>query len=498
MFLTYLMRELRRRNRQAIVVAVGLAIGIGLVVTVSAASAGVKSAQTQVLHSLYGVGTDMTVTQTPSASTTGPSHFAFGGGGANGARPTPGSSFHHTRIRPAFGLSRLSEARVAQIGKLKDVSVATGGLSLTETSVSGTLPSFGSGGGPSGAPSGGPPSGLNVNSTSLAGVEPTSTGVGPLSPSEISKGTYFQSSDPGNVAIVSSSYASQHSLKIGSSVSLDGTKFKVIGIAAIPSSTSSTDVYLPLGAAQKLAGLGAEVTTVYVSVNSSSNVSRVQSEIRGIMPKATVTTSADLASEVTGSLSNAANLASDLGKWLAIAVLLAAFLVASLLMLSAVSRRVREFGTLKAIGWRTRRIMEQVMGEGLVLGIAGAVIGVVLGLVGSELVSAFAPTLSATVAPPTASAGAGGFNGGGGFPGRFAGGGGFPGRFGGSGFRPSGFANRLASSSHTVLVHLTAPLQGGTVGLAIGLAIIGGLLAGAVGSWRAARMRPAEALRQVG
>jgi putative ABC transport system permease protein len=31
--------------------------------------------------------------------------------------------------------------------------------------------------------------------------------------------------------------------------------------------------------------------------------------------------------------------------------------------------------------------------------------------------------------------------------------------------------------------------------LAIGLAIAGGLLAGAAGGWRAARLRPAEALR---
>jgi putative ABC transport system permease protein len=33
--------------------------------------------------------------------------------------------------------------------------------------------------------------------------------------------------------------------------------------------------------------------------------------------------------------------------------------------------------------------------------------------------------------------------------------------------------------------------------LAVGLAILGGLLAGAIGGWRAARLRPAEALRSV-
>src|SRR3974390_1996952 len=78
MFFTYLWRELRRRMRQAVFIAVGLALGIGLVITVTAASAGVKNAQASVLHSLYGVGTDITVTKAPTASSGGGGGFGFG------------------------------------------------------------------------------------------------------------------------------------------------------------------------------------------------------------------------------------------------------------------------------------------------------------------------------------------------------------------------------------------------------------------------------------
>ena len=67
MFITYLLRELRRRMRQAIFIAAGLALGVGLVITVTAASNGVSATQGTVLHSLYGVGTDVTVTQSPAA-----------------------------------------------------------------------------------------------------------------------------------------------------------------------------------------------------------------------------------------------------------------------------------------------------------------------------------------------------------------------------------------------------------------------------------------------
>ena len=72
MYLTYIRRELRRRLKQSLVIALGLALGIALVITVSSASAGVKNAQRQVLHSLYGVGTDMTVTRTATRSQVGP------------------------------------------------------------------------------------------------------------------------------------------------------------------------------------------------------------------------------------------------------------------------------------------------------------------------------------------------------------------------------------------------------------------------------------------
>ena len=92
-----------------------------------------------------------------------------------------------------------------------------------------------------------------------------------------------------------------------------------------------------------------------MKADSADDIAAVKKEIEKIMPKATVTTSADLASQVSGSLSSASTLADRLGKWLAVAALIASFAVASLLTVSAVSRRVREFGTLKALGWKGRR-----------------------------------------------------------------------------------------------------------------------------------------------
>ena len=46
-------------------------------------------------------------------------------------------------------------------------------------------------------------------------------------------------------------------------------------------------------------------------------------------------------------------------------------------------------------------------------------------------------------------------------------------------------------------MHLTAPVTAEAIIAAVVLAIAGGLIAGAFGGWRAARLRPAAALARV-
>jgi hypothetical protein len=103
MFITYLLRELRRRMRQAMFIAAGLALGVGLVITVTAAAGGVSASQGTVLKSLYGVGTDITVTQPPTAGS--------GGGRASTSVATRGS---RARNPPALAGTYLSAAASAR------------------------------------------------------------------------------------------------------------------------------------------------------------------------------------------------------------------------------------------------------------------------------------------------------------------------------------------------------------------------------------------------
>jgi len=477
MFFTYVARELRRRRRQAFVVALGLALGIGLVVTVSAMAAGVRTAQAKVLKSLYGVGTDVTVTQAASAGSGGPARFGLNA--PNEARQ--GKRFSRDDILESPGLGTIPATRVSTVSSLSGVRSAAGGLSLISIHAEGKFPDFGqTQQGPASTPAARPSiAPIKVTSFSITGLDVTNTAVGPLSGARITSGRYFTSTDSdAKVAILDSSYAKQHKLAVGSTVTFGGTKFTVIGIATSPTGGQSSNVYIPLARAQKLAGESGKVNRIYVRATSASNIAAVKTEIEKVLPKSTVTTADDLASQVTGSLSSAASLSRNLGTWLGIAALVAAFAVASLLTMSAVGRRVREFGTLKALGWRSRRVVGQVMGEAMAQGILGGILGIGIGVGGAVLISKLAPSLTATVGAAATGAPVTGT--------------------GVTGAGPGGpLGQAVASASHTVSVPLTAPISFGLFALAIGLALAGGLLAGSLGGWRAARLRPAEALRRV-
>jgi ABC-type antimicrobial peptide transport system permease subunit len=485
MFFTYVYRELRRRHRQALLTALGLAVGVALVVAVTAYAGGVGKAQDAVLQSLYGVGTDITVSQQQKMDQAGPQRF--------GMQPPDqakqGKKFSRSAVMTSPGQQSISVKKLTTIAGLDGVDAVTGSLSMTVMNVQGKFAQVA--GGASGSASGfassagAQPAGgssaqsqaqmapIDVSSLSVSGVDVSDLKLGPLSSAQISSGRSFASADAkAKVALVTKAYAKQNSLSIGDTKKISGTRFEIVGIVVLPSGSTSSDLYVPLARAQALSDNADKVNQIYVRAVSADNIAAVKKEIKQALPKATVTTSEDLAGQVSGSLSSASSLADRLGKWLAIVALIASFAVASLLTVSAVSRRVREFGTLKALGWKGRRIVGQVLGESMVVGIIGAVLGVALGIAGARLIAAFSPALKATLGSTTQ----------------------MP-----AGAPPGAGAamSALGGAAQSVTVHLTTPVSLQLVGIAVALALAGALVAGALGGWRASRLRPADALRRV-
>jgi putative ABC transport system permease protein len=483
-FITYLRRELRRRMRQAIFIALGLALGVGLVVTVTAAAAGVNKSETGVLNALYGVGTDVAVTGAaagPPRSRSEVNKATILQAGPNGMEICTGGKCSNADgktielMRTSY--DPISDSALASVARLHDVTAAAGGITLTDNQI--TIPENSGQPGNSSAPQ--QPDSLTTNSLTVDGVDVARTSLGPIASASLTSGHSFISTDAdADVAVVDSGYAAARSLKAGSTVTIDSVKFTVIGIVRQPQNGTPPDIYVPLARAQALPvqpSMNDSVNTIYVTAASAADIPAVSTELSRLLPGATVTDAASLASEVTGSLASAAKLANDLGRWLAVLVLIAAFAVASLLTMAAVARRVAEFGTLKAIGWRTRRIVAQVLGESVVMGIAGAAVGVGLGFAGAAIIAAVAPKLPAGV--PSAGLGSSPDDN----------------QAQGAGSGPA--ATIGGSSGHAITVPLHPSITVGVIVLAVILAVAGGLLAGSLGSWRIARLRPADALSRV-
>lgn len=489
--MTYLRRELAGRKKQTIIVAAGLAIAIALVMIVNSLAAGVSAAQAQALESVYGVGTDLTVTGAQAEPGQGGARFDFGEDG--GETTDDGTTeLSQSRLVTEPMRSTLDAATLDTVTGIDGVAAASAALSLTNMTFSGELPQRPddatgdattqaqppqqtegeSGGGGFGGGS------FGVDSFTVLGIDPSADAVGPLSAVELSGGRGLEASDEGAyVAVLDATYATTAGLAVGDTIDVGGQDFGIVGLVASTSDEADTasNVYIPLDLAQELSGAGDVISTVYVQAESSDAISSVQTALQEELPDATVSSQSDLASTVSGSLSSASSLITSLGTWLSLIVLAVALVLAVLFTMSGVSRRTREFGTLKAIGWSNGRVVGQVAGESVVQGLLGGAAGLVIGFAGIIAINVIAPTIS--TAPATQSFGPGG---GGELP---AGGG--------------PFGNAMMPQTGAEIV-LQAPVTLWVVVAAVGIAVLGGLVAGAFGGWRAARLSPAEALRSVG
>ncbi len=486
-FAAYVRRELGRRTRQAILVALGLALGVGLVVTVAAASAGVSKAESGVLSGLYGIGTDLTVTGNASAGHLSCVHLPGGlkqcwaggdpplskseltlqtspGGGSqicDDAHCVNAAGHTFDILFPPL-LNTVSTPTVAAVARLHDVGSASGVLTLVDQWTAYPARSGGS---------------LESGTYSVDGVDTEPAPVGPLAGATVSSGRFFTAADSNaDVALVDSGYAASRGLSVGSTITIRQVRFTVIGIVSPPQGTSPPDVYIPLARAQAIGSqdkdgagsLAGQVNLIYVGAASAADVPAVQTEIARLLPGDIVTAPANLASQLTGSLSSAAKLTSDLGRWVSVLAVIAAFAVACLLTLAAVGRRSAEFGTLKALGWRTRRIVAQVLGESLATGFAGGAAGVGLGFAGAAIIAAVAPRVSGTDSSAI-----------------------------GSMQQVIQNGSTAPVTWRAVTVPLSPSVSIEVIVLAVVLAMAGGLAAGALGAWRVARLRPADALTLV-
>jgi len=306
----------------------------------------------------------------------------------------------------------------------------------------------------------------------ITGVTLDSSLIGNYSimPTNITDGRPLQEGDNG-VVIMTSNLTDYLGVGVGDEVEIYGEYFGVVGVYE-PSGqgNDARALYMDIIDAQTVTGNTGNVSRLDLYAENASVVKDIADVIKVVYSDLTVTTYEDRLSNLktmqeryTENLSNAQSTLSQTQATATQEIMIAVVatsLIVLFVMLYTVRERTKEIGTFKALGFSNLNVMSQFLLEGVLLSLMAGVVGIAIGYVA-------APTLSSLLLPSVN-------------------------LFGGSstgGFQPTG------SSMFGGTTITTAALTPELVLLAFGAAVLLGALGSLYPAWRAAKIKPAEAMR---
>ncbi|MCW3976801.1 MAG: FtsX-like permease family protein [Candidatus Bathyarchaeota archaeon] len=285
----------------------------------------------------------------------------------------------------------------------------------------------------------------------------------PVLPTNITAGRTLQAGDSGGVLLSNRitgffgtkvpRYGFYLRAEVGDTISILGRTFTVIGIFEPAGADDMVSLFMDLSEAQSLTGNIGDITEIRVFTESSDVVTQVANAIKSEHEELIAVTGetrleqlAALKTQYTAALEDAENAlveTESVATQEIFVVVAATSSIVLFVMLYTVRERTKEIGTLKAMGFSKWTVMRQFMLEGILLSLIAGIVGVGIGTFA-------APTLSSFLLPGAGSS---------------------------------------AGSAATVTIGPELML------LAFGAAILLGTLGSLYPAWRAAKIRPAEAMR---
>jgi putative ABC transport system permease protein len=275
----------------------------------------------------------------------------------------------------------------------------------------------------------------------------------------ITEGRGLQAGDSG-VVVLSENNTKYFNAGVGDNITILGYSFFVVGIHGSSGVSDTNILYMNLTDAQTITNNTGYITSLRVFATDSSIVSTVASEISSLHSELNVQTAQSTLERLqsmqesqTAAIESAQNsIATSQSTAIEeiIVVTAATSLIVLFVMLYTVRERTKEIGTLKAIGFSNRTVMTQFVCEGILLSIIAGAVGIGIGVI-------VAPTLSSLLIPSISSS----------------------------------VGGTVLRASQSAAVSVSPELMLIVFGVSILLGVVGSLYP----AWRAAKIRPAEAMR---
>ncbi len=186
-----------------------------------------------------------------------------------------------------------------------------------------------------------------------------------------------------NEIIIGKTASGNLNKKVGDSVRIFGEDFRVTGIFETGSVWEDGGSFVSLKRLQELADKNNKVSMIFVKLENSASINEITTSIeKTYTDELTTVKSIEDFNKVNKGLETI-----DTAAW---AISLLAILIGGIgvinTMVMSVYERTREIGVLKAVGWKDRRILGMILGESVVLTVVAGIIGVIMGIIAVEII----------------------------------------------------------------------------------------------------------------
>lgn len=287
-----------------------------------------------------------------------------------------------------------------------------------------------------------------------------------LLPANITDGRNLQAGDSG-VVVLSERIVNHFNIGVEETINIFGSDFRVVGIEG-QEALNSTYATMSITDAQAITNKTEQASTFKVFADDVNNVHTIAQNIKGAYPKLTTTIAQTLINQVyqmqrqTDEQLQQAQATMNQIQSTGIVemgiITVADGAIVLFIMLYTVRERTKEIGTLKAMGASNPTILGQFMFEGVLLSLIAGIVGIVIGIFGATSLA------NVLLPPPTQVENA---------------------------LVGSGTAGVPSMISASISVTVTPELML----LGLGFSVLLGALGSLYPAWRAARIRPAEAMR---